>query len=114
MPEIRFIIQSTTDDQDAARELSRKMTAFVRDNEPGTTTYNWYFGEDGSVINEDEYVDTPALQKHLANAGEAGHLDEFMSLLDIQSVRVLGAVDDAARRTLADFGAVHYDLGESL
>lgn len=114
MSEVRFMIHSKFEDGEAVRDLARRMTAFVRENEPGTTTYKWFQSADDHVINEDSYASTEALLTHLANAGEQGFLDEFLSLLTIASVRVLGSVDDAAREALAAFGAVHYEIVEQL
>ncbi len=114
MSEVRFMIHSKFEDGEAVRDLARRMTAFVRENEPGTTTYKWFQSADDHVINEDNYASTEALLTHLANAGEQGFLDEFMSLLTIESVRVLGSVDDAAIEALRAFGAVHYEIVEQL
>jgi quinol monooxygenase YgiN len=112
MPEIRFTIHNKVEDVEAFRDLGRRMSAFVRANEPGTTIYNWYEGADGRFINEDAYADSDALLTHLGNAGAQGFLDEFVALSAIEGVQVLGTVDDAAKEALAAFGAVHYDLLE--
>ena len=112
MPGVRFLIHSTVENVEAFDDLGRRMTAFVRENEPGTTTYNWFKGDGGHFINEDEYADSDALLAHLTNIGEQGFVDEFMSLTKIESVRVLGAVDEAAKEALGAFGAAHFDLFE--
>lgn len=114
MPEVRYLISGRVEDADAYRDLARRMSAYARENEPGTKIYNWFLSEDGASINEDGFSDSAAFKTHLANAGEQGFFDEFMSLLDIESVRVLGEVDDAATEALAAFGAIHYELAEGL
>ena len=114
MSEVRFVIHSKFEDGEAVRDLARRMTAFVRENEPGTTTYTSFQSADDHMINEDSYATTDAFLTHLSNIGEQGFLDEFLSLLTIASVRVLGSVDDAAREALSAFGAVHYEIVEQL
>lgn len=99
---------------DAIRDLASRMTSYVKENEPGTTVYAWYMGDDGRMINEDEYTDDDALLTHLGNAGAQGTLDEFMALIDVEGVQVLGDAGDAAREALAGFGAAHFSLGLSL
>ena len=65
--------------KDAAsyRALSEKMIAFVRDEEPGTTTYEWHLGEDGTTFNIDGYDSTDSFLTHMDNVHEQGFLDQF-------------------------------------
>lgn len=88
------------------RDLGARASAMVRDKEPGTTVYNWWIGEDGTVISEDGYADGADLGAHMGNMTESGLLDEWMSLIDVRSVQVLGDVSDATREALTPFGAV--------
>jgi hypothetical protein len=44
--------------------------------------------------------------------GEHGFLDEYVGLVDIESVQVLGEAGDAAREALTAFAAVHYSMVE--
>ena len=110
MPAIRLVITSTVKDRAAFADVSQRMLANVKANEPGTTVYNWFVSEDGHAINDDEYTSTEALGAHVGAAQEAGLLDEWMALVDITGVHVLGEVDDAAKEMLEAFGAVHYSL----
>ena len=93
---------------DTYEEAGRRISAMVADREPDTTVYNWWMGEDGSVISEDGFTDEAAFGTHMGNMAETGFLDEWMSLVDVKSVQALGRVGDAAREALAGFGAVHY------
>lgn len=93
---------------DDFREFGARASATVADKEPGTTVYNWWLGEDGTVINEDGYADEAAFGTHMANMGESGMLDEFMTMLEITSVQVIGDVSDPTREAMAAFGPVHY------
>jgi quinol monooxygenase YgiN len=110
MSTVRFIIAGTVKDGQvgAFADLGSRMSAAVAANEPGTTTYNWFISDDGSFINEDGYTDSAALGAHLGRAQESGLLDEYVGLVDITGVHVLGDVDDAAKGMLEAFGAVHY------
>jgi quinol monooxygenase YgiN len=116
MGTVRFIITGSVKEGQVAafRDLASRMSVSVKDNEPDTTTYNWFIADDGSFVNEDEYASTDALGAHLGNATEKGLLDEYMGLVDISAVHVLGDVDDAAKGILEAFGAVHYSKTHSL
>ena len=110
MGSVRFIITGKAKDGQAGAiaDLGARMFASVRENEPDTTTYNWFISDDGSFVNEDEYVSSDALGAHLGNAEESGLLGEYVATVDISGVHVLGDVDDAAKGMLEAFGAVHY------
>lgn len=116
MGTVRFIITGKAKDGHAAgiADLGARMSASVRENEPETTTYNWFIADDGSFVNEDEYASSEALGAHLGNAQESGLLDEYVSTVDITGVHVLGDVDDAAKGMLEAFGAVHYSKTQGL
>jgi hypothetical protein len=82
----------------------------VAAKEPGTTIYNWWIGEDGTVIAEDGFADEAAFGVHMGNLYESGLKSEMMSLIDVKSVQVLGEVNAAGREGLASLGAVHFSL----
>ena len=95
---------------DSYSEMGGRASAMVAEKEPGTTVYNWWVGEDGTVIAQDGFADEAAFGVHMGNMTESGLLDEWMSLIDVKSVQVLGDVSVATREALAPFGAVHYAL----
>ena len=107
---LRVIITSRLNDgaADKYRELGDRLSRKVAEHEPGTTVYNWWMGEDGTVINEDGFIDEAAFGLHMANMTESGDLDDFLGLMEIQSVVALGEVSDATRQAMAAFGAAHY------
>ena len=74
---------------EAFRDLGRRMTDYVKENEPGTVVYGWFISDDGRFANEDGYTEDGAFLTHLANAGEQGFFDEYMTLVDLESVHVL-------------------------
>ena len=94
-------------------EAGNRMAAAAAD-EAGTTVYNWWVGGDGTVINEDGFVDEAAFGAHMGNMTSSGRLDEWMALVDVQSVQALGDVSDATREGLVPFGAVHYSLANQI
>jgi hypothetical protein len=95
---------------DDFRRFASEMQAIVAADEPGTTVYNWWIGENGTVINEDGYADEASFAAHMGAMTESGNLDKWMSMVEPQSVQVLGDASDAAREMAAGFGAVHYSL----
>lgn len=112
----RVLITSSLKDgvsMDSYRDFGGRASAMVAEKEPDTTLYNWWIGEDGTVISEDGFADEAAFGAHMGNMTESGLLGEWMSLVDVKSVWVLGDVNDAAREGLATLGAVHYGLAFS-
>ncbi len=114
MGEFRVVITGTVEDPAAFVDLGERMLANVRANDPGTTVYNWFVSEDGHCVNEDGYSSTEDWAAHFGSAQEQGFIDEFMGLVNISAVHVLGDVDAAAKEMLAPFGAVHYSQKASL
>ncbi len=92
----------------AFRDLGRRMTAFVKENEPGTVAYGWFVSGDGRFVTEDGYSEEAALLTHMANVRRQGFGDEYLALLDIERIQVLGEVGDTAREALDGPSTVHY------
>lgn len=110
MASTRVVIMGTVEDKAAFVELGQRMVAHVQANDPGTTLYNWFISEDGHFVNEDEYAST----EDFGAAQQAGLLDEWMGIVEITGVHVLGDIDEAAKDMLADFGPVHYSVKANL
>lgn len=108
--QVRYAILGSVKDADAYQDLAQRACTQASAEEPGTLVYNWFLGDDGVGINEELFESTEAFLTHVGNMTESGLMDEFMQLVDIQAVRVLGPVDDAAREALAGFGAQHYSV----
>lgn len=87
------------------RALSEKMIAFVRDEEPGTTQYEWHVGEDGACLNIDGYDSTESFLVHMRNVQELGLLDQFMETVEIRRILVTGEPTAAADPLIEQFGA---------
>ena len=114
MGAFRIVIPGSVEDPAAFSELGKRMLANVQANDPGTTVYNWYVSDDGHFINEDGYTSTEAFGAHFGSAQEHGLVDEWMGMVNIAGVHVLGDVDDAGKEMLASFGPVHYSETVSL
>lgn len=111
MAALRVFITSKLKDGvsgDDFAEFGARASAMVADKEPGTVVYDWWLGEDGTVINEDGYSDEAAWGTHMENMGESGLLAEFMEKLTVTSVQVLGDVSDPTREAMTALGPVHY------
>lgn len=110
-----FLHGRVKDDQvEAFQDLGKRMTDYVRENEPGTVVYSWYISDDGRFVNEDGYDDDASFLTHLGNAQEQGYFDEYMAFGELESVFVLGEPGDAVLEALSDFSAMRYPIVESL
>ena len=64
------------------KQLCEQMIAIVEENDPGTTTYDWYLDEDNMECTVFEtYVDSDAVLAHLTNVGE--YLAELMEVSNL-------------------------------
>jgi quinol monooxygenase YgiN len=76
----------------------------VRENEQGTTGYQWYFNEDGSKCYLSEWFsDSGALLQHLGNVGPV--LPQFFEHSEITRFEVLGDLSPEARKAVAELNA---------
>ena len=46
------------------RDLGRRMTGFVREDEPGTVAYGWFVSDDGRFVTEDGYAEDAVRHTH--------------------------------------------------
>ena len=87
--------------------LMGEMIENARENESGTTNYEWSSGEDGSSVHVYErYVDSDAAMAHIACFGEK-FAARFLDCLTPTAFHLYGAPSDEVKGALADFGAVH-------
>jgi len=103
---IRVILHGKVKDAAAWRDLSARATAAAKD-EPGTTGYRWYLGDDGTFVSEDVYADEAAFFAHIGAMTESGRMDEFMAGMDLAGVLVLDPVNDEMKEAAKAFNAVH-------
>jgi quinol monooxygenase YgiN len=106
---IRFLLHGTVKDGKTAayRDLATRAVAAARE-EPGTTEYKWFLGDDGRVVNADTYVDEAAYRAHADHANELGILAEFVEIVNVESFHVFGPVSDDLRAMLEPWGALYY------
>ena len=92
---------------DTFKELAAGYAATVQENEPGTTTYQWYLAEDESkCLLHESFTDSEALLQHLANVGPS--LPDLLAGAPITRVEVIGTPTDAAREALDGLGASYF------
>jgi quinol monooxygenase YgiN len=89
--------------QETFRVLMQEMVAATR-ADPAPLDYQWFVGDDGSVVHLFErYADSAATQTLLANFGErfAGW---FLAAVDPTGFTVMGSRSDEVRAALSGFG----------
>lgn len=86
----RSIAEWTTDNYEAAVDLARRMTDYIRANEPDTFIFEW-FGDDGTgrVLWYQEYRDDEAFLTHAQNMAEQGFREEIFQVLALDRVVLL-------------------------
>ena len=108
---ITLVINSTLKDgvtQDW-RNHATNATAFSR-NEEGTTGYSWYLNPDGQAVNVQVFTDEASMFAHIGGFTEAGLIEAWMSIVDIQSINVLGSVSDEGKEALTAFGPTYFEM----
>ena len=106
---IAYVIELTINDGglDRFKELAAGYAAAVEENEPSTTTYQWYLAEDnGKCLLHEAFTDSDALLQHLDNVGPS--LPDLLAVSPITRVEVFGTPSDAAREALIGLGASFY------
>jgi quinol monooxygenase YgiN len=106
---IGYLIELTINDGGLERfkELAGGYVAAVEENEPGTTTYQWYLAEDDSkCLLLEMFTDSDALLQHLANVGPS--LPDLLAVAPITRVEVMGTPSDEAREALDGLGASYH------
>jgi len=92
---------------DAFKELAKKATELVRDNEPDIKGYQWYFNEDETICYTLEWhSSSESLLAHLANVGEV--LPKILGYSDISRFEVFGNPSSKAMDALKGLGAEFY------
>jgi hypothetical protein len=110
MAQFRVFFSGKVEDKAAYLDLVGKMIAFVKENEPGTGPYGSFVSEDGATINEDGFDSAASFFTHLGNMQEQGWLDQYLALVTLETVRVLGDAGPEVLEALAGFGGAHYPL----
>jgi len=106
---IGYVIELTINDGglDTFKELAAGYAAAAEENEPGTTTYQWYLAEDNSkCLLHESFTDSEALLQHLANVGPS--LPDLLAVSPITRVEVFGTPSDAAREALDGLGSIYF------
>lgn len=106
---IGYVVELTINDGglDTFKELAAGYAASVQENEPTTTTYQWYLAEDNSkCLLHESFTDSEALLQHLANVGPT--LPDLLAVAPITRVEVFGTPSDAAREALDGLGSTYF------
>lgn len=86
----RSIAEWTTNKYEAAVDLARRMTDYIKANEPDTLIFEWFGDEKtGRVLWYQEYRDDEAFLTHVQNMAEQGFRDETLQVLALDRVVLL-------------------------
>lgn len=108
---IRFLFHGTVKDGqlDAFQQLAERSAALVRD-EPDHTEHEWLLSDDGRFVTADTFADEAAVANHMDRVRAAGLIDDYMSVVDMESFQVFGPVSKELRDTFSGMGPVYYSL----
>lgn len=97
---------------DAFKELARKCIAVVKEKEPGTQQYDWFYNADHTECKVREtYINSDAVFAHIANIGP--YLGQFLAMTDF-SGEVYGNPPEALKKALEAFDISYYSYGDGL
>jgi quinol monooxygenase YgiN len=86
----RSIAEWTTDKYEAAVDLARRMTDYIKANEPDTLIFEWFGDqESGRVLWYQEYRDDEAFLTHVQNMADQGFREETLQVLALDRVVLL-------------------------
>lgn len=88
---------------DEFKRIVGEAMGIVREKEPETLAYDWFFDDDGSTsVAIERYSGPAALLQHLGHLG--GHLAELLKLSSM-TVEVYGIIPTEIAKIIAPFGA---------
>jgi len=92
------------------KKYAAEMIKAVNNNEPGTTSYQWYFNEDETkCIVSEWYIDSNAGLDHLNGKAARTILGpKLLSVAKITKIEVYGNPNKELQMILARFDAVNY------
>lgn len=97
---------------EAFKELAGKCVALVKEKEPNTLQYDWFYTADQTECRVREtYADSEAVIAHLANVGP--YLAQFLTMTD-SSGEVYGNPSDELKKAFEPFGVTYYSFEDGL
>jgi quinol monooxygenase YgiN len=88
------------------RALMEEMVASTR-AESGALGYEWFIGDDGSVVHlAERYADSAAILAHLATFGET-FAGRFLASVEPTRFTVMGSPSDEVRAALSGLGPTY-------
>ena len=92
---------------DTFKALAREMSEASQANEPDTSHYEWFAGDDGKTVHiYERYADSAATMVHLGTFG-AKFAERLLACADPSRLTVYGDPSAEVRDALAGFGAAH-------
>jgi hypothetical protein len=90
------------------KRVATQCTEVVREKDPGTSQYDWFFSPDGSqCVVRETYASSEAMMAHMGNLGDL--LGELVELGGELEVEVFGAPSEELQAAAAAFEPAIYD-----
>lgn len=97
---------------DAFKKLAQSCINTVKEKDPGTLQYDWFFNSDETVCHVREtYANSDAVLAHAGNVGP--FLGDLMAITEF-SGRIYGEVTDQLKNALSVFDVEYYSFYEGL
>lgn len=97
---------------DQFKNLAYACVEMVKNNDKGTTQYDWFYNESNSeCIVRERYVDSEAVLDHMTNVGQL--LGGLVDLSTI-SLELYGNPSDHLKQALEGFDVTYYEFGVGL
>ena len=109
MPRVSYLLELTINDGklEEFKDKAKGYIKAVQEGEPGTLSYQWRIGEDGThCLLHEAFDSSEALLTHLGNVGPS--LPDLLAIAPITRFEVFGTVSEQARGALAPLGAKHF------
>lgn len=109
---IRLILRGKVKDDvssEAFGDFARRAAKFSEEDS-GVIAHSFFIDDNREYWEEHVFTDEGGFFAHFGPATEAGIIDEYMALVDIERVLVLDPVNDEMKSALEPWGAVQYAM----
>lgn len=94
------------------KRLQEACIAVVKEKDPGTLQYDWFYNDDNTVcLVRERYENSDAVLAHAVNVGE--YLGPLLSISDF-SAEFCGNASDALKEALSQFNITYYSFSAGL
>jgi quinol monooxygenase YgiN len=101
--QIHFFVECTISEGnlDNFKDIARKISTLIQDNEPNTKTYQWYLNREGTkCIIHEVYPDSEVMLAHGRVKDFRKMLSQMVKIAPITSFYVLGDLTEEAKKVM--------------